>query len=62
MIVYRKPSIHRANAKPGLLAMSSTVGGAVNMPVPTILLMIKDATSHRVSGRAGKGARGRGEG
>jgi hypothetical protein len=41
--VYAKPSSQRPKAKPGLPAISSTVGGAVNMPVPIILFMIKDA-------------------
>jgi len=54
--VYTKPIIQRLRASPLLPARSATGGGLTNIPVPIILLIMREATSHTVSlGFCGRG-------
>ncbi len=58
MMVYRKARPHRVTAIRRSAVRARTTEGAVKMPVPTILLTMKEKTSKVVSGPAVRRARG----
>jgi hypothetical protein len=49
--VERNPTTHRANASPLLPVNNKTTGGVVYMPLPTMVLMMREATSCELRSR-----------